>query len=530
MLQALEQPGSIGAGRGPRALARLGVVCAGLLLAGGCATVKPAFSDRQESRSCWAAIAAAEGDASALEAEINRRIEGFQSAAEQLLAAREESILATRRALDQAPAGQPLPPAVMEELRSSIQRGIAAMEPVDRLVFGNLCWLQADGPGAAARRVDPPPLEIRVKGVALSLAGMLLLYDTYAVTGAIMSEDDRIRIFLDAGDIGYGMPRDQFHEVTRSMMSMRNLGFVQEEIAFYDAHRSEINEAAERDKPLSYLMMLIEQSPSLAYLRQVEPGETWGRRLESASDRLADNVRRVGQAMTGGLSRVVGNTAGVFETRSGWLAGDATVHASIQKALRPGDILVENTPFRLTDKLIPGYFGHVAIWLGTETQLRELGILDDPIAAAHREALKKGRTVLEALRSGVELNTLEHFLNVDDLLVLRDPQLQGDRLREHLFRALRQVGKPYDFNFDVQTSDRIACSELVFVVYTDIPWETHRRLGRYIISPDRVVDNALSHGGLEIVLLYLGGEAFWGEPAAELRERMAPPGTRSTAR
>lgn len=132
--------------------------------------------------------------------------------------------------------------------------------------------------------------------------------------------------------------------------------------------------------------------------------------------------------------------------------------------------------------------------------------------------------MIEALRSGVQLNTLEHFLNVDDLLVLRDPSLGGDKLREHLVRALRQVGKPYDFNFDVNSSDRIACSELVFVVYTDIPWQTHRRLGRYTISPDRVVDNALSRGGLEIVVLYLGGERFRGDAAAALRKRMAQSG------
>ena len=31
-----------------------------------------------------------------------------------------------------------------------------------------------------------------------------------------------------------------------------------------------------------------------------------------------------------------------------------------------GDILLEKTPFRLTDKLIPGYWGHAAVWIGGE--------------------------------------------------------------------------------------------------------------------------------------------------------------------
>jgi len=495
-----------------------------LLLVGGCATVKPAFSDAEVARSCQATIEEARGNSGVLEAALDRRIEKFQSVAEQLFAAREEAIQATRRALALAPPGHPLPPVVMDDLRRSMQRGLAAMEPMDRLVFGNLCWLDAGEGGDPGWQKTALPPGIRIKGVALSLAGMLMLYDTYAATGAILSEDERVRAFLDTGDAGYGMPGGQFHDVTRSMMSLRNLSIMQEEMVFFDGHWDQAEAMAADDKGLSYLMLVIEQSPSKAYLRRVETDEALRQRLESGSDRIADNLRRLGHASTGGLSRIFGNTAGIIEIRSGRLAGNPVVRARVEEAIRPGDILVEKTPFRLTDKLIPGYFGHLAIWLGTEAQLRKLRIWDEPLAAAHREALRDGRRVVEALRSGVQLNTLEHFLNVDDLLVLRDPELEGDRLREHLIRALRQVGKPYDFNFDVGSSDRVACAELVFLVFTDIPWEAPRRLGRYTISPDRVVDSALSRGGLEIVLLYLDGEPFEGDAAAELRARMARSG------
>ena len=36
----------------------------------------------------------------------------------------------------------------------------------------------------------------------------------------------------------------------------------------------------------------------------------------------------------------------------------------VKQELRPFDILFEKTPFRLTDKFIPGHFGHVAIYIG----------------------------------------------------------------------------------------------------------------------------------------------------------------------
>ncbi|MDZ7267226.1 MAG: YiiX/YebB-like N1pC/P60 family cysteine hydrolase [candidate division KSB1 bacterium] len=45
-------------------------------------------------------------------------------------------------------------------------------------------------------------------------------------------------------------------------------------------------------------------------------------------------------------------------------------------ALQAGDILFEKTRFAITDKLIPGYFGHVAIYLESYEALRALGIFE----------------------------------------------------------------------------------------------------------------------------------------------------------
>ena len=35
--------------------------------------------------------------------------------------------------------------------------------------------------------------------------------------------------------------------------------------------------------------------------------------------------------------------------------------------MQAGDILLEKTPFRLTDKMIPRYWGHATIWTGHYT-------------------------------------------------------------------------------------------------------------------------------------------------------------------
>jgi hypothetical protein len=53
--------------------------------------------------------------------------------------------------------------------------------------------------------------------------------------------------------------------------------------------------------------------------------------------------------------------------------------AEMEGSLRPGDILFEKNRFAITDKLIPGYFGHVAIYLGSYEALQALGVFDTAV-------------------------------------------------------------------------------------------------------------------------------------------------------
>lgn len=94
--------------------------------------------------------------------------------------------------------------------------------------------------------------------------------------------------------------------------------------------------------------------------------------------------------------------------------------------------------------------------------------------------------MVEALRDGVQINSLEHFLNIDDFSILRYKEETNDEKAKRIILTLRQVGKEYDFNFDVETSDKIVCSELVYISCTSINWQTDKLLGRHTISPDNV--------------------------------------------
>ena len=76
---------------------------------------------------------------------------------------------------------------------------------------------------------------------------------------------------------------------------------------------------------------------------------------------------------------------------------------NLASQLKPLDILLEKTPFRITDKFIPGYYGHLAIWIGTEQDLREAGVWKD-LPQLYKMAQERysyeGPSFQEAVRQG----------------------------------------------------------------------------------------------------------------------------------
>ncbi|MBL7543765.1 MAG: hypothetical protein JNL11_08105 [Bdellovibrionaceae bacterium] len=241
-------------------------------------------------------------------------------------------------------------------------------------------------------------------------------------------------------------------------------------------------------------------------------------RLKNIVRSTVDFSKFVTRATTYAASFVFGNSMGVLQSRNGNLIKKVVENpvelAKLKSKLQPFDILLEKTPFRATDTFIPGYYGHVAIYMGTEEQLRNEGLWDK-IKPEMQAQISKGENILEALRyntrgepvkryfEGVQLNSLEHFLNVDEMLVLRRVNPLTDAQKKmYTEKSVEQYGKPYDFNFDVTTKNRIVCSELAFVIFTDINWPTAKSAGRFTISPDHVMAQALPGRPLKPVLMY----------------------------
>ena len=68
------------------------------------------------------------------------------------------------------------------------------------------------------------------------------------------------------------------------------------------------------------------------------------------------------------------------------------------------------------------------------------------------------------------------------------------------------MGKTYDFNFDVETTDKLVCSELLYQSFGDVAWPTEKYLGRVTISPDNVASLILYANTPMDLQYYIKGE------------------------
>lgn len=441
---------------------------------------------------------------------LQHELEEFLRLSERSLSYRQTAIEVAIRLNAHIDNGTPLSGADLELLHQGTHDYLAMRQQLWTVAAAHECWL--DPPPDFSARMDP---QLRNDGILMSLSAALLLYDNYLLTAALFDQDSKLRRVLNQPDKGYSLPAHRLTEVKHSFLSTENSERILLAVAYYkkiiepDVSQSSTPERA-------YLLQLIAQSPAFAALndnRMPANLKLSLRHMRMLSGDLLKDLSREGLNL---FSMLFGNTVGLVETRHGKLYAKPELERQLAGQLRAGDVLLEKTPFRLTDLMIPGYWGHAAIWVGSETELRELGVWDHPAVRPHQERMRRGKGVVEALRGGVVLNSFAHFLNVDDLAVLRPPQPDRAVQAARVVRAFRQLGKAYDFNFDVESTDRIVCSELIYQVYTEMPWPTSKQLGRATISPDQVAQRALPGGPLQVVLLVEDGRIVENEPSARM--------------
>ena len=181
--------------------------------------------------------------------------------------------------------------------------------------------------------------------------------------------------------------------------------------------------------------------------------------------------------------------------------------AGCQPRLQPGDILIQRRNWHMTNIGIPGFWPHVALYVGSADELAQYfgadmaAVVQEQFPDAWEQLQNKAPDgypvrVLEAIRPGVVFQSLETSAKCDYLGVIR-PNLSKAETFDALMTAFSHFGKPYDLNFDFTTDNELVCSELVYKAYKAEKLPLHPEIinGRLLLPPNRLAEAAVEHMG-----------------------------------
>lgn len=192
------------------------------------------------------------------------------------------------------------------------------------------------------------------------------------------------------------------------------------------------------------------------------------------------------------------NSAGVpgklrnAKLREAYIEADAEAQAALMQGARPMDVIVTRNRSRLSGQIGVGYFGHAGLYLGTEAELRALGIWDHPRVRPYQEAIRGGAVFAEATGPGVHLSTARQMLEADTAVRLR-PRGFGTPCRQKgALDAFALLGRGFDYHFALDDGDpEMFCTEMVATVLPQLELPEREMYGRKVILPDEIVAHAL---------------------------------------
>lgn len=362
-----------------------------------------------------------------------------------------------------------------------------------------------------ARHDIGPDDEMRVFALAYTAASVLVRAARVMIEG--VADRTIIKRKLDEADAARRIPRKQFTVIRRRVTSPRTAWMLYDAIRFADVRRGELDALAQ-DETVGCAVRHLEWSEEalrmrfrdLARARLRYRLHSWRRRQMSALRNALFGILEVSGC-------IVADVRLPHEDRV-----SAAVRRDIEALLEPGDVIVSRHDQAMSNLFLPGYWPHTSLHLGPGTVRAALRVeVDDDRAARWVEP----RRVLEARKDGVLLRALDDTLAVDAVAVLR-PRLAPVDIARALGNALVHEGKPYNFDFDFFTADRIVCTEVVYRAYDGvggIVFALTERGGRPSLSAEDIVDMARTGQGFEAVAVFgtprLGNRLVTGAEARE---------------
>lgn len=329
--------------------------------------------------------------------------------------------------------------------------------------------------------------EIESRQNILWFAIQLSVLDDYLLGYRQWMKNQKFRRIVNAEDSSYSIKKKELKKYIQSILSKKHQKMLGRASNGFDNFPTWRNRHRSRNSLFAKIEKDITKLNAKTFVSSKSPAKDLRKELRKAYRK--DGFKNFLTFSLHHISGFVGNIAGAIKWRKGWLYKREEVNNEIYAHLEPLDMITEKTPFILTDTLIPGHFGHNAIWLGTKEQLIAYGLWNHPKIKPVQDMIEKGYSIIESDRTDTHLRKLEDFMKVDEFAIMRNKKIfnkSKDAVEKIYDVALSQLGKTYDFNFDVETTDKLVCSELLYQSFGHVAWPTEKYVGRTTISPDNV--------------------------------------------
>lgn len=332
----------------------------------------------------------------------------------------------------------------------------------------------------------------------LAYAATLILVDAARSLRDLFGKNDLVRRKLNEAFDDFRIPAGSFDEIQLSLTDPGNALQIRSANDFYEQNQDYIRGCAEDDETLAAVVGVIEK---------LRDATDVGKRkyLKARVKELGRNTRD--RVLLGNLNKAI---YAILE-----LGGRAVAHLStspehvpalpsriadqIQELLQPGDVLVTRKEHAISNYLLPGYWPHVAMYVGDQQ-------------------------VVESMKDGVREREMSSPFGNDSVAVIR-PMLDAETIQKAIVRARSHVGKPYDFDFDFTRADRLVCTEVVYRSYEglgEMQFSLVRRAGRQTVSAEDLLGLALAGKNFQTVAVYcseLSDELLSGQAMREILEK-----------
>jgi hypothetical protein len=302
---------------------------------------------------------------------------------------------------------------------------------------------------------------LRARCFTVGFAAAVTAFETALTLIERHGDDPLVRRKLNEGEPLHGIPVGMYDRVVESASHPGNVERCQEMAAYFEDRRGAWREAGVWPaEEFEWLDGRISRGLETVRTHRVSPTRDQIRKL---FERVKQDLYSPVYTAQAFVSTWIGDTK-IVEQKP--LIAHGQIE-EIEKELRPGDILLERRNWYLSNAFLPGFWPHAALYVGRIEDLRRLGIEDAPHVRRRLElylkpaADGKPNTVIESVSEGVVFNSLAHSMHADHVAVLR-PRLPEEQIAQAIVRAFSHQGKPYDFEFDFFTSDKLVCTELVY--------------------------------------------------------------------